>query len=118
MSHQTSSVPQNPFYSPPISTQPISEFPLDSGLAVPVFNLGDDLISCLNKTMAFMSAVGTSRFPSTNNQLRNSSNSRNQVTIQYDRVTVQQVHGRQVQSYAGTRNKRNVTSLGANNVGG
>ncbi|GJT40882.1 hypothetical protein Tco_0940747, partial [Tanacetum coccineum] len=95
LSHQTSSVPQNHFHSPPISTQPIIEFPqFDSGLAVPVFNPGDDLISCLRKAMAFISTVATSR------------------------VTVQQFHGRQVQSYAGTRNKRNATSLGANNVGG
>ncbi|GKE57127.1 hypothetical protein Tco_1496312 [Tanacetum coccineum] len=43
-----------------------------------------------------------SRFPSTNNQLRTSSNLRNQATIQGSRVTVQQVQGRQGQSYAGT----------------
>nr|GEW61065.1 hypothetical protein [Tanacetum cinerariifolium]GEW64514.1 hypothetical protein [Tanacetum cinerariifolium] len=39
---------------------------------------GDDLISCLNKAMAFISAVSASRFPLTNNQLRTSSNLRNQ----------------------------------------
>ncbi|GKC51901.1 integrase, catalytic region, zinc finger, CCHC-type containing protein [Tanacetum coccineum] len=67
MSHQTSLVPQNPFHSPLISTQPITEFPqLDSGLVVPLFNPGDDPIACLNKAMAFMSAVAILRFPSTN----------------------------------------------------
>ncbi|GKA38287.1 putative ribonuclease H-like domain-containing protein, partial [Tanacetum coccineum] len=39
-------------------------------LVVPVFLPGDDLIACLNKSMAFMSTVVASRFPSTNNQLR------------------------------------------------
>ncbi|GJV27815.1 hypothetical protein Tco_1384263 [Tanacetum coccineum] len=72
----------------------MTEFPqLDSGLVVPVFTQGDDPIACLNKAMAFLSAVYASRFPSTNNQLRTSSNLRNQTTIQDDRVTVQQVQG-------------------------
>ncbi|GJT33815.1 hypothetical protein Tco_0924234 [Tanacetum coccineum] len=55
MSHRTSSVPQNAYHSPPILTQPMTEFPqLDSGVAVHVFNLGDDPIACLNKAMTFM----------------------------------------------------------------
>ncbi|GKB18576.1 hypothetical protein Tco_0852499 [Tanacetum coccineum] len=74
----------------------MTEFPqLDSGLAVPVFTLRDDPISCLNKEMVFMSVVAASRFSSTNNQLRTSSNPRNQATIQDGRVTVQQVQGRE-----------------------
>ncbi|GKF80476.1 hypothetical protein Tco_0239078, partial [Tanacetum coccineum] len=40
--------------------------------------------------MAFLKAVASSRFPTTNNQLRTSSNPRNQATIQDCRVTVQQ----------------------------
>ncbi|GJY92281.1 hypothetical protein Tco_0508063 [Tanacetum coccineum] len=96
MSHQTSSVPQNAYHSPLISTQPLTEFPqLDSGLVVSVFNPGDDPIACLNKVIEFMSTVAASRFPSTNNQLRTSSNPINQATIQDARVTVQQVQGRQ-----------------------
>ncbi|GKA23122.1 hypothetical protein Tco_0709084 [Tanacetum coccineum] len=51
----------------------------------------DDPITCLNKEMAFMPTIMASRFPSTNNQLRTSSNLRNQVIIQDDWVTVQQV---------------------------
>ncbi|GJT18371.1 hypothetical protein Tco_0877077 [Tanacetum coccineum] len=39
-------------------------------------------------------------------------------TIQDDRVTMQQVQGRQGQSYAGTGYKGNATSFGGNNVGG
>ncbi|GKC86089.1 hypothetical protein Tco_1141806, partial [Tanacetum coccineum] len=69
---------------------------------VPVFNQGDDIISCLNKAMYFLTVVASLRFPSTNNQLRTSSNLRNQATIQDGRVTVQQVQGRQGQSYVGT----------------
>ncbi|GKB78839.1 hypothetical protein Tco_0945734 [Tanacetum coccineum] len=60
-------------------------------LAVPVFTQGDYLIVCLNKAMAFLSVVVASRYPSTNNQLRTSSNLRNQATIQDGRATVQQV---------------------------
>ncbi|GKB18814.1 hypothetical protein Tco_0852737 [Tanacetum coccineum] len=51
-------------------------------------------------------------------QLRTSSNLRNHATLQDGRVTMQQVQGRQVQSYAGARNKGNATSSGANNEGG
>ncbi|GJZ47357.1 hypothetical protein Tco_0601189 [Tanacetum coccineum] len=58
---------------------------MDSGLAIPVFNQGDDPIACLNKEMAFLTAVASSMFPSTNNQLRTSSNPRNQATIQDDK---------------------------------
>ncbi|GJV91937.1 retrovirus-related pol polyprotein from transposon TNT 1-94 [Tanacetum coccineum] len=52
-----------------------------SGLAVHVFKQGDDPIDAINKMMSFLSTVVTSRFPSTNNQLRNSSNPRQQATI-------------------------------------
>ncbi|GKC01748.1 retrovirus-related pol polyprotein from transposon TNT 1-94 [Tanacetum coccineum] len=68
--------------------------------------------------MVFMSTVMVSRFPSTNNQLRTSSNLRNQTTIQDDRVTVQQVQGKQGQSFVGTGTKGNATSLGGNNAVG
>ncbi|GJU16448.1 hypothetical protein Tco_1144414 [Tanacetum coccineum] len=53
----------------------------------------DDPIACLNKAMVFLMAVASLRFPSTNNQLRTSSNLRNQATVQDGRVTVQQVQG-------------------------
>ncbi|GKE62657.1 hypothetical protein Tco_1513024, partial [Tanacetum coccineum] len=53
----------------------------------------------INKMMSFLSTVITSHFPSTNNQLRNSSNPRQQATIHDGRVTVQPLQGRQ-NSYA------------------
>ncbi|GJR56470.1 hypothetical protein Tco_1406991 [Tanacetum coccineum] len=54
-----------------------------------------DPIACLNKAMAFMSTIVASHFPSTNDQLRTSSNPRNQATIQDGNVTFQHVQGRQ-----------------------
>ncbi|GJT80094.1 hypothetical protein Tco_1054436 [Tanacetum coccineum] len=49
---------------------------VDSGFAVLVFSPGDDLIACLNKAMAFLTVVASSRVP-------------------------QQVQGRQGQNYSG-----------------
>nr|GFA74181.1 hypothetical protein [Tanacetum cinerariifolium] len=91
---------------------------VDSGFAVPVFSPGDGLIACLNKAMAFLTAIASSRFLLTNNQLRTSSNPRNHATIQDGKVTVQQVHGRQGQSYSGTGYKSNATSSKRNNANG
>nr|GEY92183.1 hypothetical protein [Tanacetum cinerariifolium] len=97
----------------------MTESPLvDSSFVVPVFSLGDDPITYLIKAMAFLTVVASSRYPSTNNQLRTFSNSRNQATIQDDRVTVQQVLGRQRQSYYGTGYKSNASSSGGNNASG
>ncbi|GJZ49535.1 hypothetical protein Tco_0603725 [Tanacetum coccineum] len=97
----------------------MTESPLvESGFVVPIFSLGDDLIFCLNKAMAFLTAVASSKFPLTNNKLRTSSNPRNQATIQDGRVIVHQVQGRQGQSYSGTGYKSNATSSGGNNASG
>nr|GEW95791.1 hypothetical protein [Tanacetum cinerariifolium] len=72
------------------------EFPqIDSDLAVPVSKQGDDLIDAINKIMSFLSIVVTSHFPTINNQLRNSSNPRQQAIIHDGRVIVQPVQGRQ-----------------------
>nr|GFA20977.1 hypothetical protein [Tanacetum cinerariifolium] len=99
MNHQTSSVSQIAYHSPEALTQPMIEFPqMNLGLAILVFNKEDDLISCLNKAMTLLTAVAFSKFPSTNNQLRNFFNPRNHATIQDVRVTVQQVQGREGQS--------------------
>nr|GEY08284.1 hypothetical protein [Tanacetum cinerariifolium] len=59
----------------------------ESSLAVPVFKQKDDPIDAINKMMSFLSTIVSSRFPTTNNQLRNSSNSRQQVTIHDRRCT-------------------------------
>ncbi|GJY83837.1 hypothetical protein Tco_0497213, partial [Tanacetum coccineum] len=73
------------------------EFPqLDLGLTVPVFKQGDDPIDAINHMMSFLSAVVTSCYPTTNNQLRNLSNPRQQATINDGRVTLQPVQGRKI----------------------
>ncbi|GJW77960.1 hypothetical protein Tco_0139642 [Tanacetum coccineum] len=72
-------------------------------MTIPVFKHGDDPIDAINHVMSFLSAVVTSRYPTTNNQLRNSSNPRQQATINDGRVTVQPVQGRQI-SYAAVGN--------------
>nr|GEV62681.1 hypothetical protein [Tanacetum cinerariifolium] len=72
-----------------------------SGLIVPVFQKGDDLIDAINHIMSFLTAIVTSRYPPSNNQLRNSSNPRQQATINNERVTVQQIQGRQNSLAAG-----------------
>nr|GEY71457.1 retrovirus-related Pol polyprotein from transposon TNT 1-94 [Tanacetum cinerariifolium] len=58
-------------------------------MLVPVSKQGDDPIDAINKMMSFLSTVFIPRFPSTNNQLRNSFNPRQQATIHDGRVTVQ-----------------------------
>ncbi|GJY77554.1 integrase, catalytic region, zinc finger, CCHC-type containing protein [Tanacetum coccineum] len=80
-----------------------SEFSqLDSGLTIPVFKHGDDPIDAINHVMSFLSAIVTSRYPTTNNQLRNSSNLRQEATIIDGRLTVQPVQGRKISYDAGT----------------
>ncbi|GJR61265.1 hypothetical protein Tco_1503427 [Tanacetum coccineum] len=62
MNHQTSSDLHIAYQSPQVSTQLMTESPLvDLGFAVPVFSLGYDPIACLNKEMAFLTAVAYSR---------------------------------------------------------
>ncbi|GJU35711.1 hypothetical protein Tco_1184065 [Tanacetum coccineum] len=96
----SSSIPQIK-YSLTVNQQ--SEFSQsDLGLTIPVFKHGDDLIDAINHVISFLSAVVTSRYPTTNNQLRNSSNLRQQATINDGRVTVQPVQERQISYAAGT----------------
>ncbi|GKF05275.1 hypothetical protein Tco_0035943 [Tanacetum coccineum] len=51
--------------------------------------------------MSFLTVVVTSCYPTTNNQLRNSSNPRQQATINNGRVTLQLIKGRQTSLAAG-----------------
>ncbi|GJS26878.1 hypothetical protein Tco_0487498 [Tanacetum coccineum] len=83
-----------------------------------VFKQRDDPIDAINKMMSFLSTVITSRFPSTNNQLRNSSNPRQQATIHDERVTVQPLQGRQNSYAAGTSGTRAYTSGTRGNYSG
>ncbi|GKE66363.1 integrase, catalytic region, zinc finger, CCHC-type containing protein, partial [Tanacetum coccineum] len=75
---------------------------------------GDDPIDAINHVMSFLSAVVTSRYPTTNNQLRNSTNPRQQATINNGRVTVQPVQGRQISYAAGTTRTFSPGASGSN----
>nr|GFC80063.1 hypothetical protein [Tanacetum cinerariifolium] len=79
-----------------LAVHPQYEFsPPDTGHVVLVFQKGDDPIDVTNHMMSFLTLVVTSRYPSTNNKLRTSSNPRQQATINNGRVTIQPIHGRQ-----------------------
>ncbi|GJT27514.1 retrovirus-related pol polyprotein from transposon TNT 1-94 [Tanacetum coccineum] len=71
-----SSIPQLE-YASSVNQQPEFSQP-DSGLIVLVFQKGDDPIDAINHMMSFLTTVVTSCYPTTNNQLRNSSNPRQQ----------------------------------------
>ncbi|GJX17331.1 retrovirus-related pol polyprotein from transposon TNT 1-94 [Tanacetum coccineum] len=103
----SSSIPQLE-YAPTINQQP------ESDLIVPVFQKGDDPIDAINHMMSFLTAVVTSRYPTTNNQLRNSSNPRQQATINDGRVTLQPIQGRQTSFAAGTTRTYTPGASGSN----
>nr|GFB68217.1 hypothetical protein [Tanacetum cinerariifolium]GFC04566.1 hypothetical protein [Tanacetum cinerariifolium]GFC06098.1 hypothetical protein [Tanacetum cinerariifolium] len=63
---------------------------------------GHDPIDAINHMMSFLTAVVTSRYPATNNQLRTSSNPHQQATINNGRVTIQPIQGRQHSLTAGS----------------
>ncbi|GJR08768.1 hypothetical protein Tco_0791420 [Tanacetum coccineum] len=70
-----------------VNTKFLNSLPHEWSLAVPIFSLRDDPIAYLNKAMAFLTTVASSRFPSTNNhalEFRESKNS----TIQDGRGTL------------------------------
>nr|GEZ61466.1 hypothetical protein [Tanacetum cinerariifolium] len=73
-------------------------------------------IDAINHMMSFLTAVVTSRYPPTNNQLRNSSNPRQQATINNERVTVQPIQGRQNSLVAGM-SRQYTSGLSGNNSG-
>nr|GEW42135.1 hypothetical protein [Tanacetum cinerariifolium] len=54
-------------------------------LVVPMFQKGDDPIDAINHMISFLTVVVTSLYPPTNNQLRTSSNPRQQATINNER---------------------------------
>ncbi|GKE08304.1 hypothetical protein Tco_1411855 [Tanacetum coccineum] len=74
-------------------------------LLVLVFQKGDDPIDAINHMMSFLTAVVTSRYPTTNNQLKTLSNPHQQATIYDGKVTVQPIQGRQTTYAAGTTRK-------------
>ncbi|GJT52219.1 hypothetical protein Tco_0853513 [Tanacetum coccineum] len=79
-------------YAPTVNRQPELTQP-DLDLIIPVFQKGDDPIDATNHMMSFLTVVVTSLYPTTNNQLRNSSNPRQQAIIKDGRVTLQPIQG-------------------------
>nr|GEZ85381.1 hypothetical protein [Tanacetum cinerariifolium] len=76
----------SPYHTPHCLSQ--SEFSSPkTGLVVLVFQKGDDHIDVINHMMSFLTSIVTSRYPLTNNQLRASSNPRQQATINNGRCT-------------------------------
>ncbi|GKE27049.1 retrovirus-related pol polyprotein from transposon TNT 1-94, partial [Tanacetum coccineum] len=74
----------------------------------------DDPIDAINHMMSFLTAVVTFCYPTTNNQLRNSSNPRQQATINDGRVTLQPIQGRQTSFAAGTKRTYTPGASGSN----
>nr|GEV28034.1 integrase, catalytic region, zinc finger, CCHC-type, peptidase aspartic, catalytic [Tanacetum cinerariifolium] len=92
----------SPWHSSQYASQAQSSTPLSityplNGFqsSVHLFQKGDNLIDAINHMMSFLTAVVTSRYPLTNNQLRSSSNPRQQATINNGRVTIQPIQERQ-----------------------
>ncbi|GJX40460.1 hypothetical protein Tco_0255450 [Tanacetum coccineum] len=93
-----SNVSHQQHYSQSSTTPPSTYVPphfadntqLDSGLSST-----DNLIENLTNTLALLTQSYKTYLPQTNNQLRTSSNTRNQATVQDGRVVVQNVQGRQ-----------------------
>nr|GEW85040.1 hypothetical protein [Tanacetum cinerariifolium] len=96
----SSSIPQME-YAPTVHQQ--TKFsPPGTGLVVLVFQKGDDPINAINHMMSFLTAVVTSQYPVTNNQLRTSSDPCQQATINNGRVAIQPIQGRQNSMTAGS----------------
>nr|GEX62462.1 hypothetical protein [Tanacetum cinerariifolium] len=109
--HYSTTYPSTPL----AITYPSAPYPnaysstIDSGLAVLVFKQGGGPIDAINKMMSFLSTIVTSCFLYTNNQLRSSSNPRQQATIHDGRVTIQPLQGRSNSYVAEPKRKRDAT---------
>ncbi|GJR35502.1 retrovirus-related pol polyprotein from transposon TNT 1-94 [Tanacetum coccineum] len=80
----------------------------------------DNLIESLTNTLALLNQSFKAHLPQTNNQLRTSSNARNNATVQDGRVVVQDVRGRYNANNQGRPFQRNNArgNVVAGNVGG
>nr|GEU81078.1 hypothetical protein [Tanacetum cinerariifolium] len=78
--------------------------------------LCDDTIDAINHMMSFLTAIVTSWYPTTNNQLRTLSNPRQEATINNVRITLQLIKGRQTSLAAGI--SRTYTSGASGNNSG
>ncbi|GJU13372.1 hypothetical protein Tco_1135768 [Tanacetum coccineum] len=85
-----------------------------TSFTISVSTRGDDPIDAINHVMSFLTAIVTSRYPTTNNQLRNSSNPRQHATINDGRVTLQPIQWRQTSFVAGTTRTYTPEASGSN----
>nr|GEW24839.1 hypothetical protein [Tanacetum cinerariifolium] len=109
------SIPQLEYVPTVNQQQQQPEFsPLDLGLNVLVFKHGDDHIDAINHMMSFLTFIITSCYPTTNNQLRNSSNPRQQATINDGRVTLLPLQGRRISFALGTSKTYTLAASGSN----
>ncbi|GJS62546.1 retrovirus-related pol polyprotein from transposon TNT 1-94 [Tanacetum coccineum] len=103
--------------SPQSSNQPsiADNFQLDTGSMST-----DNLIESLTNTLALLNQSFKAHLPQMNNQLRTSSNARNNATVQDDRVVVQDVRGRYNANNQGRPFQRNNArgNVVAGNAGG
>nr|GEW78842.1 hypothetical protein [Tanacetum cinerariifolium] len=88
-----SNVSNQQHYSPPFSTS--SSTQVSQPLADSSLSPTESLVENLTNTLALLTQSYKTFLPQTNNQLRTSSNARNQATIQDVRVVVRNVQGRQ-----------------------
>nr|GEY20870.1 hypothetical protein [Tanacetum cinerariifolium] len=79
-----------------------SELSTTEAIQADFFQKGGDPIDAINRMISFLTAVVTSRYPPTNNQLRTLSNPHQQATINNGRVTIQSIQGRQNSMTAGS----------------
>ncbi|GJW22668.1 hypothetical protein Tco_0033290 [Tanacetum coccineum] len=114
---------QSPHYGSPYQSQQYSTNQPSTPLSITypsndyqslVHHNGNNPIDAINHMMSFLSTVVTSRYPTTNNQLRNSSNPRQQATINNGRVTLQPVQGRQISFATGTSRTYTPGTSGSN----
>ncbi|GKB20164.1 integrase, catalytic region, zinc finger, CCHC-type containing protein [Tanacetum coccineum] len=86
-----------PLQSPHVQSLQFPQFAknshLDSG-----YTQTDEILDTLTKQVALLAQSFRVNLPQTNNQLRTSSNTRNQATVQDGRIVVQNVQGRQNQN--------------------
>ncbi|GJX13185.1 hypothetical protein Tco_0204943 [Tanacetum coccineum] len=103
--------------SPQSSNQPsiADNFQLDTGSTST-----DNLIESLTNTLALLNQSFKAHLPQMNNQLRTSSNARNNATVQDDRVVVQDVRGKYNANNQGRPIQRNTAreNVVTGNAGG
>nr|GEX99038.1 hypothetical protein [Tanacetum cinerariifolium] len=96
--------PAHSSISPQASNQP---YHADRSQNEAGFTPTDDLLESLTNTLSLLTQSYKAHLPQTNNQLRTSSNTRNKVTVQDERVVVQDIRSRYNANNKGRQFRRN-----------